>query len=229
MLGVETYAIQLLGRWGSGVVLRYVKTAAITAAAAAARSAATSVSLSTLVDRAAGAGLTGEHCSEHAVADLVELHAPGALARSRASLLAELRAELADRRPTTTSTSSSSRSSASSSGSSSAGPPAQDAAPGDCEPTALKPAAADGPPAPEDGLSPDRPGDGAGGISCPVYVSNLKHKRWHVIRVGPPVLNPSCWRTICGWRFGRSDSAGAVDPEHAPCDRCSRGAGRGLH
>ena len=40
-LGVDTYAIQLLGRWGSGVVLRYVKAAAVSSAAAAARAAST--------------------------------------------------------------------------------------------------------------------------------------------------------------------------------------------
>ena len=240
-LGVETYAIQLLGRWGSGVVLRYVRTAAITAAAAAARSAAASVSLSTLVDRAAGAGLTGENCSEHAIADLIELHAPGALARSRESLLAELRAELTSRGPRPSSTTSSSSSSASSSRSSSRSPPgaeqeigacrpaAADAVEGGCEPTALVPRAAAGPPALADGLSPDRPGDGEGRITSPRYVSNEIHKRWHVIRIGPPVLDPTCWKTICGWRFGRSDSAGAVDPDHKPCDRCARGVGLGLH
>ena len=44
-LGVDTYSIQLLGRWGSSAVLRYVRAASVSAAAASARPAATAFSL----------------------------------------------------------------------------------------------------------------------------------------------------------------------------------------
>ena len=237
-LGVDTYAIQLLGRWGSSTVLRYVKAASITAAAAAARAAAASVSLSALVDHASAAGLAGERCSETAVADLVEMHVPGALARSRATLVAELRQELLQPSRTRPRSSSSSSTTSSSSsvppeqagneegGADVDGPTAPPGADG-AGPAVPEPAvAAAGPPAPSP-VSPGCPVGGSGGV-YPEYVSNLKHERRHVIRVGPPCLIPTRWKTICGWRFGKSEWAGAVDPTHKPCERCASGVGSGL-
>ena len=67
-LGLDTYAVQLLGRWGSGVVLKYVRAAAITAAASSARAAALATTLRTITGAATAEGLRGAHCTEELVA-----------------------------------------------------------------------------------------------------------------------------------------------------------------
>ena len=221
-LGVDTYAIQLLGRWGSGIVLRYVKAAAVTAAAASARAASTAISVQTLATSAREAGITGESCTESAVADLVELHLPGAVDRARQGLLAELRTELAKTtQPTASTTSSSSSSSSSGATEEQADADGPEEADGtgaldEQPPESTGQPAASAVPAP---VSPDQPGVGAGNV-WPNQVSNNKHKRRHAIVVGPPCLDPGSWIAGCGWRFGRSVWAGAVNPAHKVCHRC---------
>ena len=84
-----------------------------------------------------------------------------------------------------------------------------------------------GPPVPVE-LSPAQPG-AAMGAAVPEQVSNNKHKRRHAILVGPPCLDPGAWITGCGWRFGRSVWAGAVNPAHMACTRCARKVGPGFH
>ena len=224
-LGVDTYSIQLLGRWGSGVVLKYVRGAAVSAAAAAARAASTSLSLRSLASRVAETGATGETVTERTVTDLIEIHLPGALARARPSMVEELTQEMATRTGIGSPRSSASSASTPSTAST-AGPPAAALEDGlaDAGPAAPPPPAEQQPP-----LSPDRAVHGLGGQpAMPREVSNTKHKRRHVIRVGPPILDPATWTTICGWRFGRSGWAGVVDLNHKPCHRCARGAGFGL-
>ena len=217
-LGVDTYAIQLLGRWGSGVVLRYVKAAAVTSAAAAARAATTAVSLQNLAASASDAGLSAATCNEKTLTDLIELHLPGAVARARQGVLDELRTELARGVPERAPSSSSSSASSSSRG----GPetdPEEDAAP-PAVPPQLPDVPAETDPA---GLSPNQPGAGEGRVL--EQVSNEKHKRRHAVLVGAPCPDPSVWITGCGWRFGRSVWAGPVNLAHTKCDRCSRKVG----
>ena len=231
-LGVDTYAIQLLGRWGSGVVLRYVKAAAVTAAAASARAASTAVSIQSLAAKARDAGIAGESCTESAVADLVELHLPGAVDRARQGLLAELREELAKqvapRSASDASSSTSSTSTATTRDEDAAGTPEpeQPASPEESPVQAEGSASTAGPPVPV-ALSSAQPGVGAS-IPLSDQVSNNKHERRHVIVVGPPCLDPGAWITGCGWRFGRSGWAGAVNPSHEACRRCARKVGPGF-
>ena len=178
------------------MVLKYVRAAAITAAASSARAAALSMSLQSLTGAASAAGLRGAQCTEELVADFVERALPGALARSRATLVAELKAELVD----TPQAGAAAESSASSSSSSSSVPP-----PGPAQPPPQEL------PLPSTALA-----------DIPREVSNARHRRRHLIRVGPPILNTGSWTTACGWRFGRSQSATTVDLSHRACDACAR-------
>ena len=220
-LGVDTYAIQLLGRWGSGVVLRYVKAAAVTSAAAAARAASTAVSLQSLASGASAAGLTAENCSEKSVTELIELHLPGAVARAREGVVQELRAELARRAPSRSTSSSSSSTSSSSSG---PGASDGDAPPSPPQPPAQLPPRAEPPSVASPDLSLNRPGAEEGG--CKVeQVSNEKHLKRHAVLVGSPCPDPSAWITGCGWKFGRSAWAGPVNPDHTRCRRCAQRVG----
>ena len=225
-LGVDTYAIQLLGRWGSSTVQHYVRSAAVSAAASSARAAATRISLDALTQRAAADGMVAGACTEESVRQMLCRILPGALAEARRSIAQELASEI-DRRlaksPRRASTSSSSdTSSTSRSGSPPAVPTAPDAG-GDASAATAAPTPA---------VPPLRPnlsaGGGPGSSGQPTQVSNSLRKRRHLIVCGPPVLDPAAWVTACGWRFGRSDYAEPVNPAHDRCGVCLRKVGAGF-
>ena len=189
-LGLDTYAIQLLGRWGSASVLRYVRDSTVSLAAAQARRASITATLAELT-RAAG-----DEPWFNAAAPIAEDQVrmwfsawwPDALAQARSSLAEELTSHLRQAR---------------------AGrpEPAEDSTE---ESEAERPMAENGTTA---SLSPAAP-------SGPSEVANKVSKITHLIAIGPPELDAQAWVTMCGWTFGRFATAGPAAPGYKRCRVC---------
>ena len=208
-LGLDVWAIQLLGRWGSGAVMEYVRDSAASPEAAVARRALLGRNLDELADvRRHGAS----------VEEMSQL----ALARVQAALpefLKELRAELAkDLAPATASagTAPSSASSSSSTSSSSEAP-------------GLAEASAPAVTASSAGQAAAVAGDFEGvtttaAVTQPDQVSSGWTSRRHLVTIGPDITaDPAVWQTACGWRFGCSGGSREPRPSDLDCLRCFPG------
>jgi len=202
MLGVDTFSVQLLGRWGSTAVQGYMGEASISMTATQVRSARVGSTLAGFTD-----GLLEQARAEQRLARPV-LHLPPVLDREppedpqpdhvdhrSGHHVAQEQAEQQEREegpkqpPSPTSSSSSSSSSAS---------------PGEPEPDAVH--------------------EDIGSINPDTLVCNIKTRTLHKILVGPPVDDPSLWITVCGWRFGKTRNKTAGQPElaQAKCGHCWR-------
>ena len=199
-LGVDTWAIELLGRWSSKTVQRYVREAAVEQAATQARAAMIRMTWQQVAAATSEVLQDPAGATDAAIRDALVRVAPGALASWRCSLLTEVRDTLARAAPTARAASPAPASSSSTS--SSSAEPARDSSPEAPEP-----------PAPEGGN--------------PKEVSHVRRGRYrrHAIQVGPPELNPARWTTFCGWRFGVSGASRAASAEHPWCLRCARAVG----
>ena len=200
-LGLDAWAIELLGRWGGATVRKYIREAAVTAAAAGARTAATSRTLPDLAAAArASAASQGPAASTEDARAWLQEHVPGYLSNWRASLLDAVRnlmtRAVAQARvqapPGDVDTSSSSGSSSASS----------DETAGEAEvplpPSLLR-----------DEVSSRWHGQG---------------KR-HIVAAGPPEHEAAAWVTACGWRFGLSGNILAPNSEHPLCLKCAKALG----
>ena len=91
-MGLDSWALELLGRWGGTTVRRYIREATISSAAARARSAAMSLTLPEVVDATRrGTAGTQPQLTAGEVLELLQAHVPGYLANSRSYLLEEVR------------------------------------------------------------------------------------------------------------------------------------------
>jgi len=201
--GLDTWSIQLIGRWGSTAVAGYIQEATVSAAAARARSAFAARGVHDLA-RDVGQNLGPESArvvSEASLRQALDAWWPSVQANWRASLLDEIRDLV---RTSAASSASSSRSRAGSTSSDSSASSADLAS----EPPAAVPA---------DALAT------AGRME---HVVNLASGVRHVVVCGPPSLPVSDWVTACGWRFGRHGTAGPASMDEKPCQRCQRAEGQ---
>jgi len=197
-LGLDVWAIELLGRWGGATVRKYVRDATVSIAAARARSAAMSMNLDDLrnLSRHRPASATGQPSAEE-VLELLRAHVPGYLASWRTTLVEEVRDLLARavvqperRHPVDVGSSSSSSASVSSGGSG-----AQS----------------------EQQLPPE--------LFREEVSSRWKGQgKRHIVTRGPPDHDIADWVTACGWRFGRSGNSIEPNSEHPVCLKCLRAA-----
>ena len=220
-LGVDSWAIELLGRWGSTTVQKYVRTAAISTAAAQARAQKLHVNLNTLVaqvspelPQARGGPLTWEDVHRALRSVLPNLGASW-----RSSIVAEvqemLKQELAKRPATTEAQTQACPSPPSSLSSSSSGS-------GPDDPTAEN--------------EPDQ-GETSADVGVEEARAELKQvtevssswrgqqKRHLVLIAPPPVLPASAWVTKCGWRFGVRGTVFQANASPPLCGLCARQAG----
>jgi len=196
-LGLDVWAIELLGRWGGATVRKYVRDATVSIAAARARSAAMSMNLDDLrnLSRHRAASATGQPSAEE-VLELLRAHVPGYLASWRATLVEEVRDLLARaavqparRHPVDVESSSSS----SSASVSSEGAETQS----------------------EQQLPPE--------LFREEVSSRWKGQgKRHIVTRGPPDHDIADWVTACGWRFGRSGNSIEPNTEHPVCLKCLR-------
>ena len=197
-LGLDCFAVQLLGRWGSNEVMRYVREAAASTAASEARAATVAKNLNEVLAEAKRADFARGDFTADQVRAWVAEWLPTELTRLKQDLAKELANKISlelDKvrgRGRTASPTSSSSSRTSSSASSFSPPPAERAA----------------------GIA------AADVAQLPDTVSNRKGKLAHRILTGPPTLDPRRWITACGWRFGTSSWACTAVPEHARCRLC---------
>jgi len=194
-MGVDTWSIQLLGRWGSAAVHGYIREAAVSAAAARARSAYVARGLSELVAEVGAAAPTREssELTEQKVREIVAGWWPTAQRGWRASLVAEVLDAVSRAPPARSESRGAGASSSTSSSSSTSGAPSTAAAP------APPPAAG--------------PAD---------TVSSAASGKRHKVLVGPPTLAAAAWVTACGWRFGRYGLGRPSEPADAWCAKCFR-------
>ena len=89
-LGLDCYAIQLLGRWGTDTVMRYIRDAAVSPDAARSRLAGFQRNLSILTHLHESSTDGTAALDEEKVKKIVEAAFPEAVAGLRKSLLAEL-------------------------------------------------------------------------------------------------------------------------------------------
>ena len=191
--GLDTYTIQILGRWGSNTVEQYVREAVVSEAASRARASqlartldhmAGDVAAATSMDRfdrdqvrewVRQAFVEDKGLTEEIAKSLVDMVS----ARVHSSVLQAGRPDPAV----------GGRSDSSSEAS-------EGDAPGDPPP--------------------------AGQPQYDTEVSNHKRKRRHRILVGPPTLETLYWITPCGWRFGHSAEARMPREGDDLCTRCFR-------
>ena len=204
-LGVDTWAIELLGRWGGKCVRQYVREASVSAAAERARSMTMRAAASQLLTQSAAesgdtppAGLELDH-----IKTLLERMAPEGFLQWRVSLLAEVK-DLIDRQlalarsPRTPAPIASSSSSSASSSSSS--------------------------------TSRESDHTSAASASAPAAFTQEVSSVWrkaekrHVVAKGPPDFGPDDWITICGWKFGIAGRAVPPLDSHPLCTKCRRAA-----
>ena len=204
-LGVDIWAVQLLGRWGSSTVQTYVRDASVSAAAAVARRQAVSHNLRTLLRSATSDLDAGASDLEESLAMAVRRLLSEYGQADRPSTGAELTDAV--RLASVTEACSSRGASTASSSSSSLE---------ECHPRGTG--------------TPDPPvGSGADSSSAEgalQVVANQVTGVVHKVVIGPPCLDASSWCTLCGWRFGlqfgHRQAAGAPAPGAPRCRRCWR-------
>jgi len=202
-LGLDIWAVQLLGRWGSTTVQSYVREAAVSPEAALARRHLLGTTLAQVVS---------QHRAELAHLDFEETvgvyvaRAVADLGPKLETLEATLRTDLAEvirttvaQRPAADADSDSSSTSSSDSH--------DGAAPGDEDPC--------------EALAPPDVAAAAAQVSVSSQYSSKRHR----VLIGPEVtLSKASWVTVCGWRFGRLGGPrdGARDPRDGdtPCQKC---------
>jgi len=205
-LGVDTWAIELLGRWGSRAVQLYVRDSAVSSAAARARASMLGSNLSDLIreTRRETGGADPTLMTDAMLRDAILRFAPAALTQWRASLLDEVRAELtrhhAAAQPTLEAAAAAEAPSSSSS--SSSGSSDRDTSDDDAPPE----------------LPPER-------HEFEREVSSRWKAKRHLVAVGPPLADHTRWLTRCGWRFGVHGYAVRPDPAHPLCAKCARAGG----
>jgi len=190
-IGVDTWAVQLLGRWGSNTVQTYIRDAASGPEAAAARRHGLQRTLADLAaDRElldASSGL--EAALRQHVAEALAEATPAFVQSLRSALLPDLAAEL--RRATPDAISSSSSSSSESSENKEEEP----------EP---------------EGQASLHPGFASGEVAA-IYPGSRRHR----VVVGPRVtLCQDSWVTACGWKFGRKGAARDPTQSDLRCTKC---------
>jgi len=197
-MGLDTWAIQLLGRWGSTAVLGYVRDAAASPEAAVGRRSVIARAAATADDQAYAdltlAEIRGqvEEGVEHVLAE----RAPRALAQLRAELLRDLRDLAAPAAPP------SSPSSSSSSGSSGSSSPPSPGAGGQ---TARSPVADHSESL--DGIAEE--------------VASAWTDTRHRVAVGPRIAPDRVTSTTaCGWKFALTSGARAPRSTDSKCCKC---------
>jgi len=192
-LGLDVWAIQLLGRWGSGSVMEYVRESAASPEAAISRRNLLGQSLHDLV----GARRRGASAGELARLALAEVRAelPAFLSDLRRTLLEELRPAAA-RAPDAGRSSSSS--SSSSSGEASLAGSISDDVPVEVAGAAAVP--------PEEHVS-----------------SSWTARRHRITVGPAVLCTPADWQTACGWKFGCSGGSREPRPADTDCLRCFPG------
>ena len=208
-LGVDCWAVQLLGRWGSAAVLRYIREASASPEAAIARSQMLSRTLSHVTADA------GERASITDLRDFTAAEVRGAVAAAVPNIVKEIKASLAPhltehlnrRRGPPGSCPSSSSSSSGSSSSGPASPGNSDSGEGEGDPESFQIDISSAISA-----APD------GGLDI---ISSSTSGRQHKVLVGPSACDtPLAWICLCGWRFGRTSTARKPLPSDARCQRC---------
>jgi len=190
-LGLDTWAVQLVGRWGSSVVAQYTREAAVGPQAAVARSRLIAGSLRHLAANAA-ADLSEEELRRVASEEVNRAFgewAPQLAAAIKTSLVPDLLREVARRRVAEGSSSTSSASSSPTSAPS--GSPIA---------------------APELDVEPE---------SFETTVTSLKTGRKHRILIGPEAtMSQDSWVTWCGWKFGSAGCTRDSLESDSLCRRC---------
>jgi len=204
-LGVDTWAVQLLGRWGSTAVLGYVREAAASPEAALARRSVLGQTLGDAVD-ARTRGVSVQEVLDTVAADF-RSYAAARADEIRTELLSELRGHLARAGPAAGAPPSTSSSSSSSM--SPERPPRR----------AAHPQLADD--SPDHDFQASDPGPPSSD-PFPAGVSSELTGKSHVIAVGfEACAERQTWVTACGWRFGLTSGARRPRPEDRPCRRCA--------
>ena len=194
--GLDTYTVQLLGRWGSSAVERYVREAVISGAASRARASQLAQTLTHMSGEVVAAlprdqfdrsfvqsCIRESFVSERGLTDeIADALVERVTARVQSHVLRRTAGAAAQ--PSTPQSSSSSSSSS--------------ASPGGDGPAGTPPA----------------------GIT--ERVANDHYKKVHLVVHGPPSLEIGMWVTQCGWRFGRSSVARRPEESDLLCSRCFR-------
>ena len=194
--GLDTYTVQLLGRWGSSAVERYVREAVISGAASRARATQLAQTLTHMTGEVAAALPRDQFDRSFVQACIRESFATGRgltseiadalVDRVTARVQSHVLRRTSSRAPGSAAPASSSSSSSSTAGSGSGAP------------------------------AGDPPAD------LTDRVSNDHYKKEHLILHGPPSLNVGVWMTRCGWRFGRSAETRRPQLGDKLCTRCFR-------
>ena len=206
-LGLDVWAVQLLGRWGSATVQAYIRDATVSAAAASARRQMLGKNLITMVQDVAEEATGASPCKEgleKLVANIVRRQLsclPGPQRPSQAQELADaVRVAVESATPFVTPSLSSSSSSSSDESGSELEPPIEDAAV----------------------QAPIVPWQG-------VTLMEVEHSKTHVVHrvvAGPPRVACDSWLTACGWRFGRTQLACFPTLGASRCRNCWPAADR---
>jgi len=204
-LGLDSWSVELLGRWGSATVRRYIREAAISEDAARVRAGTLARSLRGVVaavseHQRANADLDQDRRLRAAVAAVV----PDFLHSWRASLLTELSDAVVRANAAATNPPAPASFSTSSSSSGASSDPEHDV---ECT-------------APVAEAPPEQCGESM--VQEEVSSSWRGQGKRHRVAIGPPELDPSRWVTICGWKFGLGCNALAPDPSHPECLHCFR-------
>ena len=216
-MGLDMWSIELLGRWGSKAVQRYVRDATVSEAAARARAARMHVNLKDLIAQIKPEVREnrGQDFSAELVRETLARILPDFAKDWRESVLAELQDILArtllqrgsgQEQGTSRATSASASSSSTSSSEPELGEVEVETEVAAAAPPAPIPAEISEPPAFISSSYPGRP----------------ERTRRHKIFRGPPIEPAGAWSTVCGWRYGMSGTAIESRIEHPMCARCAR-------
>ena len=202
-MGVDAFAVQLLGRWGSATVMAYIREASVGSAAAQARGRFLAKNLEELTSAAAESGLLEPNfdLTPDKVKQWIAEWLPAAIAMNRATLAEEVANYLGRARARQVAPEVAPPASTSSSSSSSSSSSAPATAPRD--PDVSDPAAVD-----------------PAGTGLAVTVANRTTRRNHRIAIGPPSLETEIWTTWCGWMWGRYGTASHTSPHYRNCRIC---------
>ena len=194
-LGLDIWAVQLLGRWGSSSVQKYVRDSSVGLSAALARRHLLASTLASFSRDAAAADHDADfdekvkQCVQKALGSL----APHLASRLTEPLLESLRAELARSPPTAPRAASTSSSSSSSSA--------------------------------EEGADEDENTEAPKPPAVAAEISSCFSAKRHRILIGPAdTIDREQWLCLCGWRFGPQggprDGARDCRDTDTLCRRC---------